>query len=60
MKFNLTFLGIIGLTISIALAQSIVDFSYTQYDQQQGKVSRQSSSITIKPDRELIQGFSFP
>lgn len=51
MKFNLTILLLLTFAIYCSLSQSIVDFSYTQYDQQQGKVSRQSGSINIKPDR---------
>ena len=44
----------------LAMGQSIVDFTYSQYDQQQGKVAHTTGGIYIKPDRQIIQGYSFP
>ena len=44
----------------LTMGQSIVDFTYSQYDQQQGKVAHTTGGIYIKPDRQIIQGYSFP
>lgn len=45
---------------SFAQGQTIVDFTYSQYDLQQGKMAHTAETIYIKPDRQIIQGYSFP
>ena len=44
----------------LAVSQNYVDFSYTEYDQNQGKPPRPIETISIKPNREIIQGYFFP
>lgn len=51
---------VIALIASSALSQSIVDFSYSQYDHRSGKEIRPSKITNIKPDKVIIQGYSFP
>lgn len=60
MKFPTSFLIITSLLVSLALSQSIVDFTYSQYDHREGKEVRPSRITNIKPDKLSIQGYSFP
>lgn len=48
------------LFILMASSQNMVDFTFAEIDLQQGRVSKQKESIVIKPNREIIQGYSFP
>lgn len=41
----------IAILTATVVSQSIVDFTYSQYDRTGGKESRSSGVINIKPDR---------
>lgn len=60
MKSRANGLILVFLLLGLVLSQNIVDFTFTEIDQRQGKVQKQKESITIRPNREIIQGYSFP
>lgn len=60
MKLNSIHILFVTSLILFTYSQSIVDFTYSQLEQRQVKNTQQPSSLSIKPDRLIIQGFSFP
>lgn len=60
MKINTLIIAAAFLLLLSCVAQEIVDFTLVEFDQRQGKPSRQREIINIKPNPDVIRGFTFP
>ena len=53
-------LASIFLLLSLTNAQSIVDFSYSQYVHREHSTTLSNKDVAIRPNRQTIEGYNFP
>ena len=60
MRMFLTLIAVIAIIDISVMTQNIVDFTYSHLEEHGSSMYQSSKVIGIKPDRSVIQGYSFP